>query len=221
MILSINNKLVSINGGLTNYNVPPPPPIPDYEYFSFKVSSTATVYFDPIGGVYKYWDNSVSTDLTTGETFPSNGGSGDWPNFSVTQDHIYSFVWSEEDLESTFEWVGLYGNGAGWEDSSSKGYISEIYSLDFWHSSYWAKADGTSFSNCSIIPQSSNLIFRGESLTSCANMFKNAPIQNSIEAFILAMQTACPNLSDTSGCFSGCTTAPDYNYCLETYPGWF
>lgn len=25
MILSINNKLVSINGGLTNYNVPPPP----------------------------------------------------------------------------------------------------------------------------------------------------------------------------------------------------
>lgn len=217
MILNNNNKLLSFNGLLWSYTPPPKPP---YEYFSFKVSSTATIQFDPIGGTYKYFDNSISTDLTTGETFPSNGGSGDWPNFSVTQDHEYSFVWSEEDLQSTFG-SGLYGNSAGWEDSSSKGYISEIYSLDFWHSSDWAKASGTSFSNCSIIPQSSSLIFRGDSLTSCANMFKNSPIQNSIEAFILAMQTACPNLSNTSGCFSGCTSAPDYNYCLTTYPGWF
>lgn len=212
---------VDIKLGLANYLVPPTPPVPDYEYFSFKVDTTATINFDPIFGVRKYFDNSISTDLTTGQTFPSDGsGSNDWPNFSVTQDHIYSFVWSEQDLQTTFG-GNLYGNNSGWSDSSSKGYISEIYSLDFWHASDWAKASTYSFSNCTIIPQSSSLIYRGESLTSCSNMFKNAPIQNSIEAFILAMQQACPNLSNTSGCFAGCTTAPDYNYCLTTYPQWF
>lgn len=216
-MLSFNNKLISIGHKLAEWHEPPAPPVPDYEYFSFKAGSSTNFYFDPIGGVYKYWDNSTSTDLTTGTTFPSNGGSGDWPNFEVTQDHVYQFVWSETDLQDTFG-NGLYGNNSGWDDSNRSTFV-EIYSLDFWHASNWNKS--MSFSSCRIIPQSANLIYRSESLTSCNNMFKNAPIQNSIEAFILAMQQACPNLTTTTGCFNGCTSAPDYNYWVSTYPNWF
>lgn len=217
-MLRLNNKLIRINGGLARYIEPPPPPIPDYLYFSFKMREGKDIYFDPIGGVFKYWDNSYSTDLTTGSTFQTNGGSGDWPNFYASQDHVYQFVWDESDLARTFESGSLYGNNSKW-DSEFMGCISEIYSLDFWHSNNWN--DNQAFSNCTVIPQSSSLIFRGESLTSCSYMFAYAPITNSIEAFILAMQTACPNLSNTSSCFVGCTTAPDYNYCLTTYPNWF
>lgn len=216
-MLSFNNKLISIGGKLVNdYKEPPKPP---YEYFSFKARGNGTINFDPIGGVFKYFDNSISKDLTTGTEFPTNGGSGDWPNFSYTDGHEYQFVWSEQDLQSTFG-GDLYGNNAGWEDG--RGYIEAIYSLDFWHASDWFKMNSYGpFSYCSLLPQSANLIFRGESLTSCADAFRGAPIENSIEAFILAMQQACPNLTTTSGCFANCTTAPDYNYCLTTYPNWF
>lgn len=217
-MLRLNNKLIRINGGLARYIEPPPPPIPDYLYFSFKMNEDKDINFDPIGGVFKYWDNSYSKDLTTGTTFQTNGGDGDWPNFYASQDHAYQFVWNETDLAHTFESGGLYGNNSKW-DSEFMGCISEIYSLDFWHSNNWN--DNQSFYNCTVIPQSASLIFRGESLTSCANLFTNAPITNSIEAFILAMRTACPNLNSTSGCFANCTTAPDYNYCLTTYPDWF
>lgn len=223
-MLRWNGKLLQLNGGLVNYTVPPTPPGPpfvQYNYTTFKSGGYGNISWDPIGGTYKYFDNSYSTDLTTGISFQTNGGSGDWPNFDVSQGNIYEFVWSEQDLQSTFN-NGLAGNSSTYESGSNYGTIgyfaTELYSIDFLHGSGPCRY---SFPNVTIIPQDYRNIHNGESLTRCDNMFNGAPITNSIEAFILAMQQACPNLIYTSGCFAGCTTAPDYNYCLATYPNWF
>ena len=221
---------VTINGrpiGLFVDEVPPgpePEPFVQYNYTTFKARINGTLYWDPIGGTYKYFNNSTSKDLTTGTNMATNGGSGDWPNLSVTQDHLYELVWSETDLISTFYTISS-GNDSSYYKSGStspNNIFGELYSIDFWYgtrSTY--NSSNPVFGNVTIIPQDYRNLHNGQFITNCSNMFKNAPITNSIEKFILAMQQACPNLTTTTGCFSGCTTAPDYNYCLTTYPNWF
>lgn len=222
---------VTINGrpiGLFVDDVPPgpePEPFVQYNYTTFKARINGTLYWDPIGGTYKYFNNSTSKDLTTGTNMATNGGSGDWPNLSVTQDHLYELVWSDTDLISTFNTISS-GNDSSYYDSGSttpNNIFGELYSIDFWYGtrSTYSYSSSPVFGNVTIIPQDYRNLHNGQFITNCSNMFKNAPITNSIEKFILAMQQACPNLTTTTGCFSGCTTAPDYNYCLTTYPNWF
>lgn len=223
-MLRFNNKLVRVNGGLAEYQAPEPEPFVQYNYTTFKARTSGTLHWDPIDGTYKYFDNSTSKDLTTGTNMATNGGSGDWPNLSVTQDHLYELVWSDTDLISTFGGISS-GNNSSYYNSgtqSPNNIFGELYSIDFWYgtqSTY--NSSSPVFDNVTIIPQDYRNLHNGQFITNCSNMFKNAPITNSIEKFILAMQQACPNLTTTTGCFSGCTSASDYNYCLTTYPGWF
>lgn len=220
---------VTINGrpiGLFVDEVPPgpePEPFVQYNYTTFKARITGTLYWDPIGGTFKYFNNSTSKDLTTGTNMATNGGSGDWPNLSVTQDHLYELVWSLTDLQSTFSTLNSNNSSYYYSGSQSPNNIfGELYSIDFWYgkqSTY--NYSNPVFGNVTIIPQDYRNLHNGQFITNCSNMFKNAPITNSIEKFILAMQQACPNLTTTTGCFSGCTSASDYNYCLTTYPNWF
>ena len=226
-MLRFNNGLIRVNGNLATVGyVPPEPPEPfvQYNYTTFKARTTGTLYWDPASGTYKYFNNSTSKDLTTGTNMATNGGSGDWPNLSVTQDHIYELVWSEADLISTFGGISSGNNSTYYYYSDSQApnnIFGELYSIDFWYGTQSTSSNSPVFDNVTIIPQDYRNLHNGQFITNCSNMFKNAPITNSIEKFIIAMQTACPNLTTTTGCFSGCTTAPDYNYCLSTYPGWF
>ena len=216
-----NNKLIRINGGLCEYHEPPAPPFVQYNYTTFKPRSGSTrLYWDPAGGTFKHFDNSYSRDLTAGTSFQTNGGSGDWPNLTnLDSTHLYEFVWSDEDIRNSWpsgNTSASYGDDK-WDSTYPTNVFDEIYSLDF----LWARNINSWFKYVTIIPQDARNIHRGEYLANCENMFKNAPITNSIEAFILAMRSACPNLNVTSGCFQGCTTAPDYSYCLTNYPEWF
>lgn len=216
-----NNKLIRINGGLCEYHEPPVPPVTLYNYTTFKPrSGYTTLYWDPAGGTFKYFDNSYSRDLTTGTSFPTNDGSGDWPNLSnLNSTHLYEFVWADEDIRSSWpdgSTDASYGTD-DYDSTSPTNVFGELYSIDF----LWANYAGSWFKYVTLIPQDARNIHRGDYLTNCANLFKNAPITNSIEAFILAMRSACPNLNFTYGCFEGCTTAPDYSYCLTNYPEWF
>ena len=215
---------LTINGRPIGLFDTSPDPFVQYNYTTFKARTTGTLYWDPIDGTYKYFGNSTSKDLTTGTSMATNGGSGDWPKLSVTQDHIYELVWSTTDLTSTFGSISSGNNSSYYySDTQSPNVIfGELYSIDFWYgtqSTY--NSSNPVFGNVTIIPQDYRNLHNGQFITNCSNMFKNAPITNSIEKFILAMQQACPNLTTTTGCFSGCTTAPDYNYCMTTYPNWF
>lgn len=216
-----NNKLIRINGGLCEYHEPPAPPFVQYNYTTFKPRSGYTrLYWDPAGGTFKYFDNSYSRDLTAGTSFQTNGGSGDWPNLTnLDSTHLYEFVWADEDIRSSWpsgSTSASYGND-DWDDEYPTNVFGELYSLDF----LWGYSTNSWFKYVTIIPQDARNIHRGEYLVNCEEMFKNAPITNSIEAFIIAMRSACPNIEYTSGCFEGCTTAPDYSYCLTNYPEWF
>lgn len=224
-MLRINNQIVRVFGNIVN-NVGgdiPPEPFVQYNYTTFKARTSGTLYWDPSRGTYKYFSNSTSKDLTTGTNMATNGGSGDWPNLSVTQDHLYELVWSATDLASTFGSISS-GNSSKYYYSGSQSpnnIFGELYSIDFWYATGSTSSSSPVFGNVTIIPQDYRNLHNGQFVTNCSNMFKNAPITNSIEKFILAMQQACPNLTTTTGCFSGCTTASDYNYCLTTYPNWF
>lgn len=214
---------LTINGrpiGLFDTTPAPPEPFIQYYHTTFKPTSGSTrLYWDPASGTYKYFSNSQSKDLTAGTQFATNGGSGDWPNLSsLVSSHIYEFVWSDADVNSTWynkPTSATYGNSSDTQYPSMV--FGELYSLDL----LWSNNSNNRFPNVTLIPQDYRNIWRGDYFTNCSYMFQNAPITNSLEKFILAMQTACPNLTTTTGCFSGCTTAPDYNYCMITYPNWF
>lgn len=224
-MLRFNNKLVRVNGNIADVGYVPPGPEPEpfiqYYYTTFKPTNSGytRLYWDPASGVPKYFNNSYSKDLTAGTQFQTNGGSGDWPNLTnLDSTHLYEFVWSDQDIRSSWSsgaTTASYSNGSNSQYPSMV--FGELYSLDL----LWMNTNTSRFPNVTLIPQDYRNIWRSDYFTDCSYMFQNAPITNSIEKFILAMQQACPNLTTTTGCFSGCTTAPDYNYCLTTYPNWF
>jgi len=210
--------------GSTFLAVPEIPPAPTvYDYFTFKAGpGSYTIKADPVNWVEKKWTNSYLYDLTDNTQTSLKAPDGDAFYMSYGNGHTYMAEWTEEAIISTRD-----------ASTSSKSYwnqfsvfyggeqftgIVELYSIDFWHKPKW---NNTKFPDVTIIPQIAANIHRGDVLTDCSNLFKNAPITNSIEAFILAMREACPNLTTTTGCFAGCTSAPDYAYCLEHYPEWF
>lgn len=194
-----------------------------YNYFTFKAKDTGTYTCDQAYMCAKKYNNgSYLKDLDTGTVYSIDGM--DAMKWTLTAGHTYELCWSDTDITLTRNYNTNAYNSSSYpsiySDSSSSPprHLAEVYSMDFWHKPYWTNFN---MSNVTVIPQSAANIHRGAELISCANLFKNAPITNSIEKFILAMQIACPNLTTTTGCFSGCTTAPDYNYCLSHYPAWF
>lgn len=224
---------VTINGrpiGIFEGVVPPEPPTPPeptypiYQGWAFKAAKTASPFgrVDLAPGTGKTVSNpptSYSHDVTADTTAKLNK-TMDWIDFDIVEGHIYEAVWGLSDLQQTFgtssskelpvsEWWNLSYN--------SIQIFDELYAIDFLTLS---RTSGTLYW-VTVIPQIADNIHNGSRLTNCSYLFNSAPITNSIEKFILAMQQACPNLTTTTGCFRDCTTAPDYNYCLTTYPNWF
>lgn len=217
-----NGNILKVNGNWLNPHVEPEPVV-IYDYLTFKSVNTASYAFDQAPGCSKVYTNSYMKNLDDNTTSSlSNNNYGDAMYWSLSQGNTYMCYWADEDIVTTKNYNISFWNDAAVANnvSYSLGAISigELYSMDFWHKPKWSKWN---MYNCTIIPQDYRNIHRGDELIDCSNLFKNAPITNSIEKFILAMQIACPNLTTTTGCFSGCTTAPDYSYCLTTYPGWF
>lgn len=215
-----NGNILKVNGNWLNPHVEPGPVI--YDYMTFKAASTGSGNFDQAYGCSKKYDSSYMKNLDTG-TETSLRYSSIFPTmyWNLTAGTTYMCYWSDEDIESTKNSYISYWNSypvAMYNNSDCNKFIGELYSMDFWHKPNWSE---WRMINCTIIPQDYRNIHRGEELTDCSHLFINAPITNSIEKFIKAMQIACPNLTRTTGCFYGCTTAPDYSYCLTTYPGWF
>ena len=174
-MIRFNNKLLRVNNKLAGEIViPPAPPFVQYNYTTFKARTSGILYWDPIGGTYKYFDNSTSKDLTTGTNMATNGGSGDWPNLSVTQDHLYELVWSLTDLQSTFS--NLNGNNSRYYDSGSQSpnnIFGELYSIDFWYGKQttYTSSSNSVFGNVTIIPQDYRNLHNGEYLQNCSYKF--------------------------------------------------
>lgn len=215
--LSFNGRYLKFNGqpGFIEYEVEEL-----YDYMTFKAGSGSySITADPVYWTPKVWTSSYLYDLTAGTQASLKASSGDAFYMSYGNSHVYRAEWTDSDINSTKNNSQQYWNQFSIFYGGEKfNGIVELYSIDFWHKPLW---NNTGFPDVTIIPQDARNIHRGAELTNCSNLFKNAPITNSIEKFILAMQTACPNLTTTSGCFAGCTTAPDYAYCLTNYPNWF
>lgn len=216
-----NGNILKINGSWLNPHNEPEPVVL-YDYMTFKAIITADYTFDQAGGCAKVYTNSYMKNLDDNTT-AALVRSSDYMYWNLVDGITYMCYWADEDIETTKNYsISSWNNsvvagGVGYSGPPN-GAIGELYSMDFWHKSKWSSWN---MYNCTLIPQDYRNIHRGEELTDCSNLFKNAPITNSIEKFIKAMQIACPNLTTTTGCFSGCTTAPDYSYCLTKYPGWF
>lgn len=217
MVLKYNGSILKVNNGASTLGYSGFVP---YDYMSFKAGSGSySITADPVNWVPKVWTNSYLYDLTAGTQASLKASGSDAFYMSYGNSHVYRAEWTDADINSTKNASQQYWNQFSIFYGGEKfNGIVELYSIDFWHKPLW---NNTGFPDVTIIPQDARNIHRGAELTDCSNLFKNAPITNSIEKFILAMQTACPNLTTTSGCFAGCTTAPDYAYCLTNYPNWF
>ena len=217
MVLKYNGSILKVNHGASTLGYSGFVP---YDYMTFKAGSGSySIIADPVNWTPKVWTNSYLYDLTSGTQASLSASGSDAFYMSYGNSHVYRAEWTEADINSTKNNSQQYWNQYPIFYGSEKfNGIVELYSIDFWHKPLW---NNTGFPDVTIIPQDARNIHRGAELTDCSNLFKNAPITNSIEKFILAMQTACPNLTTTSGCFAGCTTAPDYAYCLSNYPNWF
>ena len=194
-----------------------------YDYFTFKAKDTGTYKCDQAYMCAKKYNNgSYLKDLDTGTEYSINGN--DAMSWTLTAGHTYELCWTDADITATRNYNPTAYDSASYpciySDSSNNPprHLAEVYSIDFWHKPYWSNFN---MFNVTVIPQSAANIHRSAELISCARLFYNAPLTCNIEPFILAMQQVCPNLTTTSGCFSGCTSAPDYAYCLATYPNWF
>lgn len=192
-----------------------------YDYFTFKASSTIDTTWDPAFNCAKVYTSSYQEDLNTHEQTSIKATSGDAMRINITAGNTYMLYWSEDDITSTKNYNTSAWDTyavAGYWSSVTANYISEIYSLDFWHKPKWNNINFNSVTN---IPQTADNIYRADALTDVSNLFKNAPLTCNIIPFIEALISVAPNLTTTSGCFYGCTTAPDYEAAVAQYPNWF
>lgn len=216
--LQYNGRTLTYPGwnGYLAYEYVEPPKV--YEYMTFKCAQSYNGSFDVAYYCEKYYTDSYMKNLDNNTTASMDGR--DSMLWNVTAGTTYMCYWAESDITRTKNYSPSNFNNYPivYQGNGGAAAIGELYSMDFWHKPKWTNWN---MYNCTKIPQMAANIHRGAELTNCSNLFKNAPITNSIEKFILAMQEACPNLSTKNGCFAGCTTAPDYEYCRTKYPSWF
>lgn len=218
MIISYNNKILGRNNLIASYGGIPPTV---YDYFTFKAGSTVDTTWDPAFNCAKVYTNSYQEDLNTSVQTSIKATSGDAMRINIVSGNTYMLYWNEDDITSTknyntYAW-SMYPV-AGYYSVVTASYISEIYSLDFWHKPKWSAIN---FNSVTTIPQIAANLHRADVLIDVSNMFKNAPLTCNIIPFIEALIEVAPNLYTTTGCFSGCTTAPDYAAALVQYPDWF
>ena len=220
MILKYNGSILKVNSGESTLTYSDP--FVQYDYMTFKCAANYNGKFDQACGCAKVYTNSYMKNLDNDSTATLKYAGGDAMEWNVLAGTTYMCYWNDQDIADTKNYsIASWNNSAYpvvYATNGGAGAIGELYSMDFWNKPYWTNWN---MSSCTLLPQEARNIHRGDALLACNNLFKNAPITNSIEKFIHAMQSACPNLTSTSGCFAGCTSASDYAYCQTQYPAWF
>ena len=224
-MIVVNGKPISLNGKLFEYKNEDPTPS-SYSGFTYGTTGELKMTIDPADGVSKNITASyyqVEGGNWSGRYTTNPAGLGDCLGIYAPSAGIYSLIW-----DNWRSYSGSYGISYRSEFLTTAS-LTSIKSMDFWGKrnynasySYWNP--GSDFRGKKIIeiPQTQENLHNGENLTSFSGFFaNNRSLTSNLIPFITAMYAACPNLQNTSACFSGCTAAADYAQALAQYPGWF
>lgn len=222
-MLSFNNKLIRINGGLVRYIEPPPDPDP-YSNITAGWTTITTgasrPSFDPALGTSKtiymkttqidgdYVSSYKANDAFGSDQLPLYAPSAgiwnnEWTNYTDYSNYTnFSTNFSYKDMQNTigiatidfFDRTNLNNNNSP---------FNELYPY------------------IQTIPSSHKHLYHYDSLTSVIKLFNGCnAITGKIEPFITAVNYIKPEIEHTK-CFYGCTAAQDYQHCLTAYPDWF
>ena len=224
-MIVVNGKPISLYGKFFEYKTEEPTPS-SYSGFTYGTTGELKMTIDPANGTpknltasyYQVEGGNWSGRYTTNPA----GGLSDCLGIYAPSAGVYSLVWDN--------WSYYYGNSRiSYQYANITASLTSIKSMDFWGkrefnagSPWWE--DGSDFRGKNIIeiPQSPYNLHNGVLLSSFTGFFaNNTSLTSNLIPFITAMYAACPNLQNTSACFSGCTAAADYAQALAQYPGWF
>lgn len=221
-----NNQPMTFNGfaiGIGDY-VPPTPPTPSfYSGFTYGTTGELKMTIDPAAGTVKILTASyyqVEGGDWSGRYTTNPAGLGDCLGIYAPSAGVYTLIWDN------WRSYTSYNNSISYQFANITASLTSIKSMDFWGKQIYncASNNGHDFRNTNIveIPQTPENLHNGENLTSFSGFFAdNRSLTSNLIPFITAMYAACPNLQDTSACFSGCTAAADYAQATAQYPGWF
>jgi len=226
-MIVVNGKPISLNGKFFEYKNDEPTPS-SYSGFTYGTTGELKMTIDPADGVYKNLTASYyqveGGDWSGRYTTNPAGGLSDGLGIYAPSAGLYSLVW-----DNWRTYTGSYRIVYREDGPLTTASLTSIKSMDFWGKrAYNAKNpwwnDGSDFRGKNIIeiPQSPENLHNGENLSSFSGFFaNNRSLTSNLIPFITAMYAACPNLQNTSACFSGCTAAADYAQALAQYPEWF
>lgn len=220
-----NNQPMTFNGfAIGSGYIPPTPPAPSsYSGFTYGTTGELKMTIDPAAGVSKHLTASyyqVEGGNWSGRYTTNPAGLGDCLGIYAPSAGVYTLIWDNWKSYSSV-------NSIDYQSYNITASLTSIKSIDFWgKQSYNAGRLGSNsdfrFKNIVEIPQTPENLHNGENLTSFSGFFAgNRSLTSNLIPFITAMYVACPNLQNTSACFSGCTAAADYAQALAQYPGWF
>ena len=219
-----NNQPMTFNGfAIGSGYVPPSPPTPSsYSGFTYGTTGELQMTIDPAVGTSKHLTASyyqVEGGDWSGRYTTNPAGLGDCLGIYAPSAGVYTLIWDNWRTYSS-------NNSIDYQHANITSSLTSIKSMDFWGKQKYNRASyyGYDFRGKNIveIPQSPENLHNGENLTSFSGFFaNNRSLTSNLIPFITAMYAACPNLQNTSACFSGCTAAADYAQALAQYPGWF
>ena len=224
-MIVVNGKPISLNGKFFEYKNEEPT-LSSYSGFTYGTTGELRMTIDPADGVVKHLTASYyqveGGDWSGRYTTNPAGGLGDCLGIYAPSAGVYSLIW-----DNWKSYSGRYGISYR-DEYFTTASLTSIKSMDFWgkrayNAVQWWQ-DGSDFRGKNIIeiPQTPENLHNGENLTSFTGFFaNNRSLTSNLIPFITAMYAACPNLQNTSACFSGCTAAADYSQALSQYPGWF
>lgn len=225
-MIVVNGKPISLNGKFFEYKNEEPT-LSSYSGFTYGTTGELRMTIDPADGVSKsltasYYQVEGGNWSGRYTTNPASG-LGDCLGIYAPSAGVYSLVWDNWKNYSGSIRIN-YRN-----ENVITTNLTSIKSMDFWGKQQYNDAKNNwgnyyDFRGTKLIeiPQTPENLHNGENLTSFSGFFaNNRSLTSNLIPFITAMYAACPNLQDTSACFSGCTAAADYAQALAQYPGWF
>ena len=225
-MIVVNGKPISLNGKFFEYKNEEPTPS-SYSGFTYGTTGELKMTIDPADGVVKHLTASYyqveGGDWSGRYTTNPAGGLSDCLGIYAPSAGVYSLIW-----DNWKSYSGRYGISYRSDGYLTTASLTSIKSMDFWGKraynadQWWQGGSDFRGKNIIEIPQTPENLHNGENLTSFTGFFaNNRSLTSNLIPFITAMYAACPNLQNTSACFSGCTAAADYAQALAQYPEWF
>ena len=223
-MLVVNGKPISLNGKFFEYKNEEPTPS-YYSGFTYGTTGELKMTIDPAISTPKNLTASyyqVEGGDWYGRYTTNPAGLSDCLGIYAPSAGVYTLIWDN--------WRSYDSNSRiSYQGASLTASLTSIKSMDFWGKREYNADDrglwlGSDFRGKNIIeiPQSPENLHNGVNLISFTGFFaNNTSLTSNLIPFITAMYAACPNLQNTSACFSGCTAAADYAQALAQYPGWF